>query len=411
MGSRRSANLSERSKGFTRRQFLSGGVAVAGISTLGVGAIWRPRSFAQPVATPGALDDDLRVSTSGWKTDFSRHSVSLSEFQAGGPPRDGIPPVDAPRYVSLTEADTWLEAREPVIAVALAGTARAYPLQIMIWHEIVNDELAGRPLLVTFCPLCNTAIAFDRRLAPDGPVYDFGTTGNLRLSDLVMWDRQTESWWQQLTGEAIVGELTGARLTPLPAQIIGWDAFKRAYPEADVLSRETGVDRPYGENPYPGYDDIDSSPFLFTGESDGRLAPMERVVGVERAGATVAYSFAALAETGVINDRLDGLDVAIFYAPGARSALDAATIAGSRDVGQAGVFSRVVDGRTLTFRPAGNGRFTDEETGTIWDITGQSQEGPLAGRRLEPLPHTVVFWFAWAAAYPKTRLWSPPGGE
>ncbi|HEV2108931.1 MAG TPA: DUF3179 domain-containing (seleno)protein [Thermomicrobiales bacterium] len=258
--------------------------------------------------------------------------------------------------------------------------ARAYPLQIMVWHEVVNDELAGQPTLVTFCPLCNTAIAFDRRIEPDGTVYDFGTTGNLRLSDLVMRDRQTESWWQQLSGEAIVSALTGNALTPVPAQILGWHAFKDAYPDGDGLSRETGFDRPYGENPYPGYDDINSSPFLFDGETAGRLPAMKRVVGLTVGGNTVAYPFSALAESGAINDEVGGQPVAIFHAGGARSALDSSDIASARDMGQAGVFLREVDGQTLTFAAA-DSQFTDAETGLLWDITGRALDGPLGAQR------------------------------
>jgi hypothetical protein len=130
--------------------------------------------------------------TSGWHTDFSRHTVPLQEVDSGGPPRDGIPPIDHPKFETVTQGDGWLKPQEPVIALSLGGETRVYPLQILIWHEIVNDVVGGVPVLVSFCPLCNTAIAFDRRL--DGRVLDFGTTGNLRRSDLAMWDRQTESW-------------------------------------------------------------------------------------------------------------------------------------------------------------------------------------------------------------------------
>ena len=165
-----------------------------------------------------APDTDFEVAlrrasfrTFGWRTDFSRHSVPYDEFLSGGPPRDGIPPIDNPKFVSPGEADQWLEGLEPVIFVDIEGDARAYPLQILTFHEIVNDEVGGIPVAVTFCPLCNSAITFDRRLG--GVVYTFGTSGNLRNSDLVMWDRQTESWWQQFTGEAIVGVLTGKRLS------------------------------------------------------------------------------------------------------------------------------------------------------------------------------------------------------
>jgi hypothetical protein len=393
---------------FSRRRILAGGTALTAIGAIALvshGHAPMPEVFA--AATPGTLDDDLRVSTAGWTTDFTKPSVSLSEISSGGPPRDGIPPIDHPAYVPLAEADGWLEAEEPVIAVVRGGQVRAYPLQILVWHEIVNDVLGGEPTLVTFCPLCNTAIAFDRRLDPGGPVYDFGTTGNLRFSDLVMWDRQTESWWQQLTGEAIVGELTGRVLPPYPAQILGWSAFKAAYPAGDVLSRETGFSRPYGQNPYVGYDDVDSSPFLYDGPADGRLRPMERVVGVAVGDQAVAYPLTALAGPRVANDELGGQPVAILDAPGARSVVDQAAIADSRDVGQVGVFDRRLDNRALTFAARGEDHFADAETGSTWDVTGRAVDGPLVDRQLAPLPHVVVFWFAWAAAYPQVRIWTP----
>jgi hypothetical protein len=360
------------------------------------------------------LDEALSVSTAGWQTDFSKHSVPLSEFQSGGPPRDAIPPIDNPRYVSQSEADSWLAPEEPVIAVALeqddgSVVARAYPLQILLWHEIVNDTLGETPVAVTFCPLCYTAVAYDRRLEPGGTVYDFGTTGNLRHSDLVMWDRQTESWWQQFSGDAIVGELTGAHLTFLPTQIVSWQAFKEAYPEGDVLSRETGFDRLYGTNPYPGYDDIDSRPFLFDGATDERLPPMERVVGVVLEDEGVAYPYPVLQERRVIEDQIGDEEIAVLWAPGTSSAVDTQDVVSGRDIGQAGVFSRDLGGRLLSFRPGAADTFADAETNSTWDVTGQAITGDLAGERLTSLPHTVVFWFAWAAFQPEGRLWQPAG--
>jgi len=391
----------------TRRRVLAGGVALAGVGAVGLAANRGSTSAVLADATPEALDRDLNVSTTGWKTDFSKHSVNLSEIRSGGVPRDGIPPIDAPAYVSIAEANAWIAAEEPVVAVARNGQARAYPIQILIWHEIVNDVLGGEPTLVTFCPLCNTAIAFDRRLTPGGTVYDFGTTGNLRFSDLVMWDRQTESWWQQLTGEAIVGELTGSVLTAYPAQILGWSAFTEAYPTGDVLSRETGHSRSYGQNPYVGYDDINSTPFLFDGPNDGRLRPMERVVGLTVGTEAVAYPLVAPDGALAINDGIGGMEIAILHVPGARSALDQSVIAESRDIGQVGVFDRVLDGQVLTLTAEGADRFVDQETGSIWTVTGQAIDGTLAGRQLPPLAHVVVFWFAWGAAYPQTRIWTP----
>ncbi|MDQ3480540.1 MAG: DUF3179 domain-containing protein [Actinomycetota bacterium] len=366
------------------------------------------------VVAQNDVDDDLNVSTAGWKTDFSKHSVPLSEFRSGGPPRDGIPPIDEPSYVSQAEADTWLAPEEPVIAVALEGekgeiVARAYPLQILLWHEIVNDTLGETPVAVTFCPLCYTAVAYDRRLEPGGTVYDFGTTGNLRHSDLVMWDRQTESWWQQFSGDALVGELTGSHLTFLPAQIMSWTAFKNAYPDGDVLSRETGFDRPYGTNPYPGYDDIDSRPFLFNGSTDERLPPMERVVGIVTENEGVAYPFPDLQHLRLIEDRIGDAQIVVFWAPGASSAVDTGDVVEGRDIGQAGVFSRNLDGRVLSFSPGSDDSFTDVETGSTWDVTGLASAGDLAGEYLAPIPHTVVFWFAWAAFQPEGRFWQPPG--
>jgi hypothetical protein len=344
-------------------------------------------------------------STAGWKTDFTRHSVPLSEISSGGPPRDGIPPIDRPVFQSLAEGDRAHEDREPVIAFVHAGDARAYPLSILIWHEIVNDTVGGLPVAVTFCPLCNTAIVFDRTVA--GRVLDFGTTGNLRHSDLVMWDRQTESWWQQVTGEAIVGELTGTRLEFLPAAIVAWRDFKAAYPSGRVLSSETGYDRDYGVNPYTGYDDADEPPFLFKGETDGRLPPKERVVTVSLGGEDAAYPWSALARQRVVHDTVGGEPVVVFWQAGTASALDRSTIRDSRDVGAAAVYRPVVDGRRLTFQ-AVEGGFRDAETGSRWSLLGQATAGPLAGTQLEPVISANHFWFAWAVFKPQTRVYRAP---
>ncbi len=289
-------------------------------------------------STATASDDELSVSTIGWRTNFKRHTVPLGEFMSGGPGKDGIPAIDAPQFVSSSEASSFLEAREPVVQLELGGEARAYPLQILIWHEIVNDEVGGTPVTVTFCPLCNTTIVFDRRL--DGRLLDFGTTGNLRNSDLVMYDRQTESWWQQFGGEAVVGELAGQKLQTLPAAIVAWQEFERAHPDGKVLSRDTGYSRSYGENPYSGYDSVDSPPFFpVAGGDDDRLPPKERVVFIERRREQVAVPFSALAKAKKIEIEVAGEQLEVIWKPGTRSALDSATIAGGRDVGTAVVRS------------------------------------------------------------------------
>jgi len=350
--------------------------------------------------------DDSSISTRGWKTDFSRHTVPFSEILSGGPPRDGIPPIDNPMFIEIDEANFWIDDKEPVISLEINGVTKAYPLQILTWHEIVNDELGGVPVAVTFCPLCNSAIAFDRRL--DGVVYDFGTSGSLRFSDLIMWDRQTESWWQQLSGEAIIGELAGRRLTMLPASIISWTDFKAANPDSQVLSKETGHPRDYGRNPYAGYDRADQPPFLYDGIPDGRLLPKERVLALSINDANIAFPFLVLEQERTVNYTLGGQDIAVFFKLGTLSALDSGTISLSRDVGATGVFDPNLDGRKLTFRSEGD-KILDQETGSEWNILGQAVDGPLVGSALAPIVHANHFWFAWAAFKLDTEIYQGAG--
>ncbi len=361
------------------------------------GPLWAPGSGV-------AAAEQVPFDTSGWKTNFAKHSIPLSEIMSGGPPKDGIPAIDKPEFVTVAAAAEWLSPKEPVILFGHGGDVRAYPLEILIWHEITNDTVGGLPVVVTFCPLCNTALAFDRRAG--GRVLDFGTTGRLRYSDLVMYDRQTESWWQQATGEAIIGDLTGTRLTPLPAQIISWTAFKDAYPSGKVLSRNTGHHRAYGQNPYVGYDDVNASPFLYRGPKDPRLRPMERVITVSLGGEDVAYPFSTLEKTPVVNDTVAGKPIVVLFEKGVTSALDQSTISSSRDIGTAGVFERLAGGKVLTFTGAA-GRFTDAQTGTQWNVLGVATAGPLSGTRLVPVVSAQHFWFAWAVFRPHTRVYHP----
>ncbi len=350
-------------------------------------------------------------STFGWETDFSRHTIDYGEVFSGGVGRDGIPPIDNPVFERVGEANEWLAPLEPVIALEVDGVAKAYPLQILTWHEIVNDEIGGVPVTVTFCPLCNSAIVFDRRL--NGVVYDFGVSGNLRNSDLIMWDRQTQSWWQQLTGEGIVGALAGERLTFIPAPLVAWETFAEAYPGGAVLSRATGFNRRYGVNPYPGYDRVDQPPFLFFGQTDGRLLPKERVAAVSIGDDYAAFPFSVLAEERAVNYSVGGRDIAVFYEPGTLSALDARDIASGRDVGATGVFDPVVDGTKLTFAfedSGGGGTIVDEQTGSTWDILGRAVAGPLAGAELARLVHQDHLWFAWAAFKPDTIVYRGAAG-
>ncbi len=254
-------------------------------------------------------------------TDFSQSSVNLDDIATGGPGKDGIPAIDQPQFIQASESRNIADD-EPVIGLILGNEAKAYPLRILIWHEIVNDVVGGTPVAVTYCPLCNTAIVFDRRL--DGQLLDFGTTGNLRKSDLIMYDRQTESWWQQYAGDAIVGELAGKKLRTLASRLESFAQFRRRAPAGLVLIPSDPRARNYGANPYVGYD-RSPLPFLFKGKLPKGVAPMMRVVAI----GAVAFTLPYIKGKG----RVEHGDVIVSWAAGQRSALDTRQLAQGRDVG------------------------------------------------------------------------------
>ena len=360
-----------------------------------LGAVCVAIVAAGPLAPEGVAQET-------WRTDFTQRTIELDELVSGGPPKDGIPALDQPDFVTVREAEGWLGRREPVAVVTLNGETHIYPLQVMIWHEIANDVVGGVPVSVTFCPLCNTTLAFDRRF--DGRVLDFGTTGRLRHSDLVMYDRQTESWWQQATGEGIIGKYAGEQLIFIPAPVLSWAEARRAYPEAVVLSRETGYDREYGRNPYEGYDRGGPLRWAFRGRADGRLKPMERVAAIEVGDESIAVPFESLALERVVEVEVGGMPVVVFWTKGTASALDAGVIAEGRDVGSTTVFRSELEGKPLAFEPADGDRFRDKGTGTLWELSGLAVDGELAGAQLEPVPHGNHFWFAWSVFKPNTKI-------
>lgn len=257
------------------------------------------------------------------KTNFDKTTVeNWAQILSGGPPKDGIPAIDDPQFMPQGE-DTALEPRESVITVALDGQpARAYPLRYLMWHEIVNDRIGDTPVAVTYCPLCNSAIVFDRRIA-EGEL-SFGVSGKLRHSDMVMYDRETESWWQQALGTAIVGDLTGRELTQLPVWMESWSAFRAAHPDGVVMA-EPNFPRAYGQNPYRSYD-TSHRPFLYSGENPPHgIAPLMRVVRVGDA----AWTFDRLREEGQVTEN----GVTISWEDEQASALDTAAIGRGRAVG------------------------------------------------------------------------------
>ncbi len=289
------------------------------------------------------------------KADFSITAVDWSEVRSGGVSRDRIPAIDRPQTVSLAEAAETLTPTEPVVGLVINGEARAYPLRVLIWHEIANDELGGVPVAVTYCPLCNTAVVFDRRL--ENQVLDFGTTGRLRNSDLIMYDRQTETWWQQFLGQAIIGTLTGAELAMLPARLESFENFSARAPQGTVLVGDAA--RPYGRNPYVDYD-TSPRPFLYSGPMPEGIAPLARVVRVGEQ----AWSLRFLRAKGEVASG----DLRFSWTPGQNSALDTATIAQGVDVGNVVVQRRDADGN--------------------W----------------QDVPYSVDFAFAFAAFYPDAPI-------
>lgn len=286
--------------------------------------------FGQTQAGPGQWQSE-------WpRTNFKKHSVPFDDIMSGGVRKDQIPSIDQPDFVAVAAAKTFAPT-EPVVGLTVNDKSRAYPLSVLIWHEIVNDVIAGVPVAVTFCPLCNAAVVFDRRV--DGQTLDFGTTGKLRHSDLVMYDRQTESWWQQFTGEAIIGDMVGRELRFLPARLESFAKFKARAPDGDVLVPNNPNMRSYGRNPYGGYDSA-PEPFLFRGKYPGVVAPLARVVAV--GGRAWSVDFLQ------IKQRIETEDGLILtWEKGQNSALDTSLIADGRDVGNVLVQRKNGDGKLV----------------------------------------------------------------
>ena len=344
-----------------------------------------------------------------WRTDLNKHSIELNELKALLK-RDGIPPIDYPNYIPASAVHTMYFEHEPVIMIENQGIAKAFPLNILTYHEIVNDKIDDLYFSATYCPLCNAAIVFNRKLNFKGKDYllDFGVSGMLRNSDLVMWDRQTESWWQQFMGEALVGELTGASLVMLPAQIISIAEFVEAYPKGQVLSKETGFVRQqerYGTNVYEGYDSREI-PYErhFTKEVDQRLPAMERVIDIQSKGEFKIYPHSKVAKLKVINDEFNGLSLVLFHQAGTKSVMDTKDISLAKDIGSITVFERTLKGQNLTFTKKGK-FFRDMETGSSWNITGTCTKGELKGQKLVPIRYGNHFAFSWFTFHPDSEIY------
>ena len=240
--------------------------------------------------------------------DGTKYIIDPDKIISGGPPKDGIPSIDNPKFVSVEEADQWIQDNELVLALVYKGVKRVYPLQIMVWHEIVNDDIAGDPILITYCPLCGSGIAYERKI--EGETVEFGTSGKLFNSNLVMYDRKTDTYWQQIDGKAIVGELTGMELKEISVDTVVWRDWKKAHPDSEVLSQDTGFNRQYGRDPYGSY--YEDSFLIFPVEGrDDRVHPKTVVFGIEIDGKFKAYGEEDLKKAGAIEDEFSGIKLKI----------------------------------------------------------------------------------------------------
>lgn len=368
-----------------------------------LGIIFHPCLQAQ-IQNPRNVEYD-------WNTDTSKHTIDLSEMILVAT-KGLFPIIDYPSFVGKEEGMKSFFEHEPVISIEVNGQAKAYPLNMLTFHEMANDTLAGIPLLPTYCPLCNSGVVFDRRLEFDGHEYtlEFEVSGFLRNSNMVMYDRESESWWQQLMGDAVAGRFAGAELAILPSLIISVNEFFERYPKGQILSTQTGYEKSmerYGTNPYTHYDSISKNPYsrFFEAEKvDGRLPAMERVIDIQHEGKYKIYPFTAIAEQEVINDQFFSKQVVIFYQSGTVSNMDKADISASKNVGSATVFDPHINGQLLSFKKV-NGKFIDDQTKSLWDITGRCIKGDLKGKRLLIEAHSNHFAFSWLAFFPDSEIY------
>jgi len=234
-----------------------------------------------------------------------KYIVHPSKIRGGGPPKDGIPSIDNPKFQPMSEVD-WIEDNELVLALTYKGEEKVYPLQILVWHEIVNDYVAGDPILITYCPLCGTGLAFSPILK--GERVEFGTSGKLYNSNLVMYDRLTDTYWTQVEGQAIIGELAGTILDPISIDTLRWDLWKETHTDSLVLTKDTGHARNYGRDPYGGYYEDDFALYFPVEYSSDRIAAKTVIFGINVDGTYKAYKES---DIGNFVDTVNGVEITV----------------------------------------------------------------------------------------------------
>ncbi len=325
------------------------------------------------------IADDGVMTTNGQK-----HIIPLEKIKSGGPPKDGIPSIDTPEFTEASQ-EYHVSDSDTVLGLEINGDVRAYPLSILVWHEIVNDNVGGVPVAVTYCPLCFTNQVFERVI--DGQEVEFGTSGKLYNSNLVMYDRLTNSYWSQALGKAIVGELTGYELSTIPFDVIRWGDWKSLHPDSVVLTTNTGHIRAYGVDPYGNY--YTETRILFPVENtDDRMHPKEIILGFNDGDVYKAYKQQDVESAVIINDQINNNPIFLvsLYPENARA------------------FERTVDGKVLEFFFKDES-IIDKETNSEWNYDGVAISGALVGTELNRIPFNPGFWFEWIAFHPDTDVY------
>jgi len=317
-------------------------------------------------------------------TNGKKHIVPLDKIRSGGPPKDGIPSIDEPKFAQLSDSH-FMSNSDIVIGLEIDGEAKAYPLFIMVWHEIVNDNVGGIPVSVTYCPLCFTNQVFERII--NGQEVEFGTSGKLYNSNLVMYDRLTDSYWSQALGVAITGELSGYELKRIPFDVISWGDWKSQHPETLVLTTETGHLRAYGSDPYGDYY-TDPRIIFPVDNKDERMHPKEIILGFKEADVFKAFKQTDVEGSTIINDEVNGKPVVLM----------------SLFSGNARAYERTVDEKILTFDFVDDS-IVDLQTNSEWNYDGVAISGQLEGTNLIRLPFDPGFWFEWVAFHPDTEVY------
>jgi hypothetical protein len=337
------------------------------------------------------------ASYSGQNNDTTTQIVPLDQIVSGGPPRDGIPSIDNPKFLSTEEASSnFLQGSDLVVGLEINGDVRAYPLKILVWHEIVNDDVGGTPVAVTYCPLCFTSQVFNRTI--DGQVVEFGTSGKLYNSNLVMYDRTSESLWSQAMAKGIVGKHAGKDLERIPFDVAAWNEWKKLHPESKVLSTDTGFGRPYGVDPYGNY--YTEPNILFpVSHKDDRLGPKEIVIGLEDNENYKAYRISDIENKKVVNDAIGNKQIALVsLEPFMVRVFDRSIIHPESS-------STEVTTLQLEYESSSN-LLVDKETGTKWNFDGKAVEGSMKGKSLTRLSLDEGFWFSWVAFHPNTEAYT-----